>query len=103
MTQERLNRLNELMMNIYSYNYGVEESPLGDPWVRVCSHPCVMSPGDPFHVQEFDADELEMALEHYLYTAACLGNLCPEDFLGNLEKIIKNAGPVQEDYRDFPT
>jgi len=88
-----VDKLNELLLNIYPYNYHVEESPLGDPWVRVRSYSCI-DHGQPDHIQDFDGKELLKAFE------VNQGIQNPEGFLGNLGQLVRTAGPPELNYKD---
>lgn len=86
---QMLEELNLLRCEIYLYNFVVERSPLGFPWVRLRSYSCLSFDGEKQPVQDFNAFEMK---EFFLKNQ---GNKDGDHLLSNLEDYITPAGPRQ--------
>jgi hypothetical protein len=86
--QDKIAELNYLRDGIYLYNWIVEPSDLGLPWVRLRSYPCISFRGEKNPCYDLDSDELRVEL------ANNQGVGSPEDFLGTIHERVKAAGPV---------
>lgn len=85
---EIIAQLNFLKDGIYLYNWIVERSDLGLQWVRLRHYSCIPFPGEKERCQDFDAQEMWDAFN------SNQGVDSPEDYLANLDKYVKTAGPA---------
>ena len=86
--KEKIDYLNLLRNGIYLYNWIIEPSDLGLPWVRLKHYSCCSYKGEQLLCRDYDAQEMKAAFE----ANQNISN--PEDFLTNIDKCVKYAGPV---------
>lgn len=80
--------LNDLKDGIYLYNWLVEPSDLGLPWVRLRHYSCIPFYGEKDLCQDFHVDDMRHAFEDNQ------GVDNPEDFLSRLNETLRTAGPI---------
>lgn len=86
--KEIIDNLNFLRMAIYPYNYIVEQSELGLPWVRIRGYSCIGFMGEKQPCLDLDSEELKIHFEKNQNASS------PENVFLEMDKHIKSAGPT---------